>query len=190
MLLLNIKVLWAKKEMFQHTFIILFREFLDVLAFPWLLSQAQHPLLTLFVFLLPGLDAIHPVQQNSSSNAKNTPIVTCTLLCKQLKSWTKWSTFGTCGCLLISDTSPWFFFYTQVILHYPGASSIMINSNYAKYFKSTYTLYQSHSEHSKLWNRNPLFSQVLHYLFRYCLPHIVVVKVRWKEVCAWELFCK
>ena len=115
----------AKKEMFQHTFIILFREFLDVLAFPRLLGQAQHPLLTLFVFLLPGLDAIHPVQQNSSSNAKNTPIVTYTLLCKQLKSWTKWSTFGTYGWLLISNTCLLGFFCTHVILHYTDASSII-----------------------------------------------------------------
>ena len=69
-----------KKEIFQHTLVILFRKFLEILAFPRLLGQAQHPLLTLFVFLLPGLDAVHPEQQNSSSNAKNTPTVTYTLM--------------------------------------------------------------------------------------------------------------
>ena len=71
---------WVKKEIFQHTLVILFRNFLEILAFPRLLGQAQHPLLTLFVFLLPGLDAVHPEQQNSSSNAKNTPTVTYTLM--------------------------------------------------------------------------------------------------------------
>ena len=104
---------WVKKEVFQHILVILFRKFLEVLAFPRLLGQVQHPPLTLFVFLLPGLDAVHPAQQNTSSKAKNTPTVTYTLkhtaytdsylytlLSKIMDSV---ATVGTCGWLLVSN---------------------------------------------------------------------------------------
>ena len=105
---------WVKKEIFQHTLVILFRKFLEILAFPRLLGQAQHPLLTLFVFLLPGLDAVHPEQQNSSSNAENTPTDYVHLGTQPTPSYLYTSMHtakivdglgraGTCGWLLVSN---------------------------------------------------------------------------------------
>lgn len=105
----------VNKEIFQHTLVILFRKFLEVLAFPQLLGQVQHPLLTLFVFLLPGLDVVHPAQQNTSSNAKNTPTVTYALMdtaythsylytfMHTAKIIDSVATVGTCGWLLVSN---------------------------------------------------------------------------------------
>lgn len=44
----------------RGTFIIFFRSLLNFLPFCWFLGHAQHSLFTLFVFLLPSFDAVHP----------------------------------------------------------------------------------------------------------------------------------
>lgn len=88
----------GEEEMSWRTLVILFGELLGVLAFPWLLGQAQHPLLTLFVLLLPRLDAIHPVIQSSGSKARWARTASwCWDLdlmpvCEHLKSWMEFST--------------------------------------------------------------------------------------------------
>ena len=105
----------VKKEIFQHTLVILFRKFLEVLAFPQLLGQVQHPLRILSVFLSSSLDVVHPAQQNTSSNAKNTPTVTYLLMdtaythsylytfMHTAKIIDSVATVGTCGWLLVSN---------------------------------------------------------------------------------------